>query len=97
MNAMHAILAATAMCAAPTFAIGAADPHSQLPADLRQAAADFDRAQLHSDTAELQRLVRRESARLVEQQDAVELAEAFARFAHGGDCRATTPSGRREA
>jgi hypothetical protein len=58
MNAMHNILAATAMYAA-TFATGAADtdPHAQLPAELRQAAADFDRAQLHSDTAELQRLL----------------------------------------
>ncbi|GAA5009798.1 nuclear transport factor 2 family protein [Pseudoluteimonas lycopersici] len=58
MNAMHAILAATAMCAAP-FVAGAsdADPHASVPADLRQAAADFDRAQLHSDATELQRLL----------------------------------------
>lgn len=58
MNTMQSILAAAAMYAA-TFAAGAADadPHAQLPAELRQAAADFDRAQLHSDVAELQRLL----------------------------------------
>ena len=58
MNPMQNILAATVLCAAP-FVAGAsdADPHAQLPAELRQAAADFDRAQLHSDAAELQRLL----------------------------------------
>ena len=56
MNAMHAILAATAMCAAPLIA-GAADPRAAMPAELRQAAADFDRAQMRSDAAELRRLL----------------------------------------
>jgi len=52
------LLAATAMSAAPFVASGAdTDPHAQLPTDLRQAVADFDRAQLHSDTAELGRLL----------------------------------------
>ena len=58
MNAMQNLFAASVLCAAP-FVAGAsdADPHAQLPAELRQAAADFDRAQLHSDAAELQRLL----------------------------------------
>lgn len=33
------------------------DLHATLPDDLRQAVADFDRAQLHSDVAELERLL----------------------------------------
>ena len=33
------------------------DPHAALPDDLRQAVADFDRAQLRSDEAELDRLL----------------------------------------
>lgn len=58
MNALHNLFAATVLCAT-TLTAGAtdADPHARLPADLRQAAADFDRAQLRSDTAELQRLL----------------------------------------
>ena len=59
MNTMHNILAATVLYATTAFAAGAtdADPHASVPAELRQAAADFDRAQLHSDAAELQRLL----------------------------------------
>ena len=59
MNPMQGLLAATVLCATTTFPTGATgvDPHAGLPADLRQAAADFDRAQLHSDAAELQRLL----------------------------------------
>ena len=58
MNTMQHLFAATVLCAAP-FIAGAsdADPHAQLPGDLRRAAADFDRAQLRSDTAALQRLL----------------------------------------
>jgi len=57
MNALHKLFAASVLCA--SFAAGAADadPRAQLPADLRRAVADFDRAQLHSDVAELQRLL----------------------------------------
>lgn len=57
MNPMHRMFAATALCA--TFVAGASDPDPRagLPAELRQAAADFDRAQLRSDTAELARLL----------------------------------------
>jgi len=59
MNPMHNILAATVLCATTTFATGTveADPHASVPAELRQAAVDFDLAQLHSDAAELQRLL----------------------------------------
>ena len=39
------------------FTTMAANPHAQLPPDLQKAVADFDRAQLHSDAAELQRLL----------------------------------------
>lgn len=35
----------------------AGNPHAHLPADLQRAVSDFDRAQLHSDGAELQRLL----------------------------------------
>ena len=57
MNPMQNLFAASLLCA--TFVAGAtdADPHAQLPAELRQAAADFDRAQMRSDAAELQRLL----------------------------------------
>ena len=58
MNPIQNILAATVLCAAP-FIAGAANtsPHAALPSELRQAVADFDRAQLHSDAAELKRLL----------------------------------------
>lgn len=59
MNPLPSILAATVLCAATAFPAGAAgaDPHAGLPTELRQAVADFDRAQLHSDVAELERLL----------------------------------------
>lgn len=58
MNPMQNILAATVLCATSFVASGTNnDAHAELPAELRQAAADFDRAQLHSDTVELQRLL----------------------------------------
>jgi ketosteroid isomerase-like protein len=57
MNALHNLFAATVLCASFAARASDADPHAGLPADLRQAVADFDRAQLHSDAAELQRLL----------------------------------------
>ena len=52
----HCALALGAIVALPATA-PAADPHAGLPADLRQAVADFDRAQLRSDGKELGRLL----------------------------------------
>ena len=79
MNAMHAILAATVLCAAPMVASAVdTDPHARLPAELRQAAADFDRAQLHSDTGELQRLLADDYV-LYNSQGKVEGKEEFIR------------------
>lgn len=57
MTPMQHFLAATVLCASSFCAAAGTDPHAALPADLRRAAADFDRAQLRSDTAELQRLL----------------------------------------